>query len=480
MNPLVPQSGIGIEFQNGSFHAVYCKRFWKGFREVDRLQIPDYGARGAAECGTIYREFLRQHGLRTPWTVVALPRTQVLLRMVQFPMAMQKDLARAVEYQLDTLHPFEAGSVAWDHAIWRRAEPSRLIRTVANGGAAEAGELQTLVTIARKEYIEGLAAWFGEAGIPVSQFCPTTTLLLGYLSAAITACINAGEPYFLAHATPDGIELIGRAGSKEFVSRFVPLAPETVSDGSEAVHLLGRELELARSEMRLAPADRPEVHWCGTRDLPASAAERDSLPFRILPASADTSVGERIAGLAAGYAAVHRDGALSLNLLPEARRSFESPLATVPTYALAALVVLLAIAMGLRGPIQDWTYSRYLEQERQALQPEIQELEKLQQSNQETMAHLATLHGIRQSGALPLDLLDELTRTLPADAWLQQLQYEGSAASLSGTAPSASAVLQAVSASSYLEAAQFTAALTRTAEGKEVFRIGARLRVPNP
>jgi Tfp pilus assembly protein PilN len=214
--------------------------------------------------------------------------------------------------------------------------------------------------------------------------------------------------------------------------------------------------------------------------LPNSTTERGNLPFQILPAAQAASAGEGIVGLAAAYAAVHRNTPLSLNLLPEASRSYESPLATVPTQVLAGLVVLLALVMGLRGTVQDWSYSRYLERERLALLPEIQELEKLQQTNQETMAHLATLSGMRRSGALPLDLLDELTRTLPADAWLQQLQYEGSTVSLSGTAQSASAVLQAVSASSYLEAAQFTAALNRTPEGKEVFRIGARLRAPNP
>ena len=184
--------------------------------------------------------------------------------------------------------------------------------------------------------------------------------------------------------------------------------------------------------------------------------------------------------MAAAYAAVHREGLMSLNLLPEASRSYESPLAAVPTYALAGLVVLLAMGMGLRGSVQDWTYGRYLEQERQALLPEIQELEKLQAENQETMAHLATLSSLRRSGAFPLDLLEELTRTLPADAWLQQMQYDGSTVTLSGTAPSASAVLQAVSGSNYMEAAQFTAALNRTPEGKEIFRIGARLRAPNP
>ncbi|MBI2819128.1 MAG: PilN domain-containing protein [Acidobacteria bacterium] len=480
MIPLVPQSGIGIEFRNGNFHAIYCKRFWKGLREMDRLEIPEYQTRSAAECGKIYREFLRRNGLKAPWTVVALPRSHVLLRMVRFPRAMEKELGSAVEYQLDTLHPFEEGSVVHDHSIWNLGAQANQTLPGESSAATDPLGIQVLVAIAQRQYIEAQADWFRQAEIPVSQFSPTTTLLLGYLAAAISTRISSGGSYFLAHATEEGIELISCAAEMGFVSRGIPLSPDTAPEDGEILHLLSRELDWACSAMRLNPEDRPQVQWCGRAILPSPASGSGNLPFQILPLAGDVSDGERIVGMAAAFAAVHRRSPLSLNLLPEINRSYESRLSSVPTYALAALVVLLAVVMGLRGSVQDWTYSRYLEKQRQALLPEIQELEKLQQANQETMAHLTTLSTSRRSGAFPLDLLEELTRTLPADAWLQQLQYEGSTVTLSGTAASASAVLQAVSTSNYLEAAQFTAALNRTPEGKEVFRIGARLRVPNP
>jgi Tfp pilus assembly protein PilN len=465
--------------RGGSLRAVYGKRNWKGFREVDRVEITELATRGAQECGRLYREFLRKNGLRAPWTVVALPRSQVLLRLVRFPKAMEQDLGRAVEYQLEALHPFEEGTVVLDHAIWKARQPSKADRTGANG-AGEAKDVRALVAIARKEYIAGLAEWFREAGIPVSQFAPTTTLLVSYFAEDIAARLGGGEPYFLAHGAEEGIELIGCAGEMEFVSRVIPSFEEAETGGSEDFARLQREVELACAEIRIAPGVQRALHWCGGQAAPSPVSGGENAAVQIVPASEEPSVRERIAGVAAAHAAVNRNGFVSLNLLPEASRSYESPLAAAPTYALAGVVVLLGLALWLRGPVQDWAYGRYLQQERQGLQPAIQELETLQQSNQETMAQLATLSGIRRSGAFPLDLLDELTRALPSDAWLQQLQYEGSAVSLSGTAQSASAVLQAVTASSYLEAAQFTAALTRTPEGKEVFRIGARLRAANP
>ncbi|MBI3933522.1 MAG: PilN domain-containing protein [Acidobacteria bacterium] len=480
MKQLLPQSGIGIEFRHGNLYAFYCRQTWKRFRVVDRMEIAEYQKLAPQECGKRYREFLRRNGLKAPWTVVALPRSQVLLRMVRFPKGIEKDLMSAVQYQLDALHPFEEGAVVWDHAIWKSDGPASRNPASGNEAPAEPGDIQVLVAIAQKAYIEGLADWFREAGIPVSQFSVTTTLLLGFLSSEIAAQMGSGEPYFLLHATEEAFELIGCAAGKGLVSREIPVGTSPPPDEEKLVAWLGRELDLVQSGLRLEPVERPRVRYCGRGTLPESAWDSGSLPFQAVAAADDASLQENVAGMAAAFAALHRNAPLSLNLLPEARRSFEPPLAAMPTYALAALVVLLAVAMGLRGSLQDWMYSRYLERERQALLPQIEEVEKVQGANQDSMAQLATLAGFRRSGALPLDLLDELTRTLPADAWLQQLQYDGSVVTLSGTAPSASAVLQALSSSSYLEAAQFSAALNRTPDGKEVFRIGARLRASNP
>jgi hypothetical protein len=189
------------------------------------------------------------------------------------------------------------------------------------------------------------------------------------------------------------------------------------------------------------------------------------------------SASENVLAVLAAAKAAELGPRLPMNLLPVERRAYESTAAMVPTLALASLIVLLAIAVGLRGSVQDWVYGRRLERERQSLAPQIQQIERLQGSSRDKMAHLAALARFQQSGALPLGMLDELTRILPADAWLQQLQYEGNTVTLSGTAQSASAVLQARSASSHLSrrSSHFADAKQRW---KEVFRTGARLRAP--
>ena len=103
MNMSLLQNGIGIDIQAGTLQAVCVKRQWKHIRVADRLEIPDYRQAGPQECGRIYGEFLRKNGLKTPWTVVALPRSSVLLRWLSLPRAVEKDLRQAIAYQLDSL-----------------------------------------------------------------------------------------------------------------------------------------------------------------------------------------------------------------------------------------------------------------------------------------------------------------------------------------------------------------------------------------
>ena len=107
--------------------------------------------------------------------------------------------------------------------------------------------MQVLVAIAQRLYIEALAEWFREAGILVSQFCPSTTLLLGFLAASIDTRIRSGEPYFLAHQTEEGIELIGCPAVGGFVSREISVSAEPAPEEGELLRLLRRELDLAHS-----------------------------------------------------------------------------------------------------------------------------------------------------------------------------------------------------------------------------------------
>jgi general secretion pathway protein L len=165
-----------------------------------------------------------------------------------------------------------------------------------------------------------------------------------------------------------------------------------------------------------------------------------------------------------------------LNLLPAGKRKYESRWTNVPTYALAAAVAALALALGARGPVQDWLYSQHLEREMQALRPQLRELEAAQTDAETAQARLRLLGEARESARAPLALLNELTRILPQEVWLQQFSYDGQTVNITGTAPGASGLLQTLSESPYFENPQFRTSISQTPEGQERFTISARAR----
>ncbi len=479
------QNGIGIAWEGETLQAVCVKRQWNRVCVADRLEIAQARQSGPARCGSLYREFLRKNGLKAPWTVVALPRSAVLLRWLSFPRAVEKDVARAVEYQLESLHPFEEGSVYWDFSLWNLPERSWPRRRTDREEETQPEPLEVVVAIAQKEYVDEIARWFREAAIPVSQFTVNSALLFSMLEPRLLAVSKEPHAFFILDAGSETAELIGYAPGRGLVSREIPLAFGPAETAEDLRPILERDLAVARSELRLEPEARPPLVLCG-RDLPLSSQDPSCALFSLeglFPGMRVRAEGFRLrehgVAFAAALEAADRARRLSFNLLPPEHRSYQSPLEYLPAYGLSGLVVLLALALGLRGNVQDWLYGRYLEREIAALQPQLEEVDITQDQNRKTLERLAFLVGARNSAALPLEILNELTRLLPEDVWLQQMHYEGNNLILVGLARSASGLLQTLAASDYFENPQFMAALNRTPDGNENFRIAVRLRAPD-
>ncbi len=426
------QTGIGIdcadETRNDtevSFRAVCVRRQWNRLRIVDRLEIPEYRKLEPAECGRLYRAFLRKHGLRAPQTVVALPRSTALLRALTLPQTVGKELGQAIEYQLDSLHPFEEGSVYWDYAGWCWPAPGWWERLAANPAESAAGHLETVLGIAERKAVDALAGWFEEAGIPVSQFGVSAALWIAALWPRLKAAFPDAPALLLLNARGESAEIIGFGPGRELVWQEVTAEANAAADGlgNEVQH----KLELARSALRVLPDERPPLVVCGN-GADAALAWATDLPFQIVSAepllTVTTGSGagmDRTEGrpaLVAALAAASARPLLPLNLLPAEKRTYESPLVHAPTYALVGLVMLLAAALGVRGPFQDWLYSLHLEREMEGLRPQLQQLEVVQASAEAARERLRLLAGAWQSSSLPLEILSELTRILPEDVWL--------------------------------------------------------------
>jgi Tfp pilus assembly protein PilN len=467
MNWAILQSGVGVDIQGADFRAVCIKRQFRRMRIVDGLAISDYRSRTPQECGRLYAEFLKRNGLQLPWTVAVLPRSAVLLRSLTFPRGVESELRSAVQFQIDSLHPFEEGAVYWD------VSPAPSAAEMATPAASR---VEAPVLIAEKSYIDATAGWFRDAGIGVSQFSATTTVLVAVISSQIKSafvCVNLNG---------DTAELIGCVPGAALLSREIQIREIHIDDAA----MLRRELERMHSELRLPEGSRPPLIVCGdsagefrnalSSDLPVIVIEApEAFPPTVFENEHPRLDSDSVA-VAAAILAVDRDRPFSLNLLPAESRSYRSPLTYLPAYVLSAAVVLLALALGVRGTFQDWQYQRYLNREIQALQPQIAAAQSADDQSREAYQRVALLRNLRRTVVLPLEMLNSLTVALPDDVWLENVQFDGTTLTMSGYASSASQLLQTLAASAYFETPQFLSPVRRNQDGKDIFRIGMRLR----
>lgn len=167
---------------------------------------------------------------------------------------------------------------------------------------------------------------------------------------------------------------------------------------------------------------------------------------------------------------------LGVNLLPAATPPGSSDKARINTVlAGTAGVLLLAV---LAVPL--WQRSQAvaaLELELSQLLPQVRAAEQLQAEVDGRMAQIRQIHARKHAAPTVLDVLLELTRLVPDEAWAGQVELKDGRVRLSGEAAAASEMMQTLTASGYFADPRFEAPLTQNPKnGRERFVISLAVR----
>ena len=405
------KTAIGIAVQGDDLELVCLKRGLSGSEESGRTRISNFRAQRPDLAGVAYHDFLRACGLSNANVIVALPRRDVLLRTLLLPVEAARTLDKAVEYQVDGLHPFEEGGVDYAYRVLHQDQT----------------HIQAGVVMVEKGIAASYYDWFVQAGIPVAGFTASPAVLYGAFAAS--------APVFVVLRHGPTAELLG-ISSDSLVSR-------EVSGDVQPAHL-ERELQLCRAEMRL-PAEA-QVQMIEQPDLAHLAAQSglSKQPFAI-------------------------------NLLPAAKRAYESPWKHTVTYALGGVVALLLIAIAGRGAVQDRLYLSQVNREIYALDARVKYVQKLETREGRELTRIMMLRALKGRTPARLAILAELTRVLPQNASLSEADFSDDDVMMTGTADSASGLLALLSASPFFKSPEFLSSIVKNAEGKEQFRIKVQL-----
>ncbi len=397
-------SGVGIEIGAADLTIVVARVRPNGVRVPGRLVIENYATRPAAEWGAEYARFLKSAGAEHVSATVLLPRREVIVRQVALPGVARKDIESALNFQLDTLHPYGEDEIVW---AWS---------PLAFGSA--------LVGIVRRQVVDKYATLFAEAGIAVASF----TFAAAAVHAAIRTDVGAARPregfVAIARGANGGVEVYGESPARPVYSAEFEMAPE-------------RAASLALSELRLPPDTEPK-------------ALDEMLPRpQVNPVENDLSRNARPYATALAGACPRL--APAANVLPPEHRRYTSRAVFIPSIVLAVLAVLVGGSMAMYGSWSQKQYLQRIQAEIAGLEPTRKRADTLERQAQQARERAQVLDNFRQQTRKDLEALKELTRLVEPPAWTAATLLSRGEVRLTGEAPQTSALVNILDKSPFFE-----------------------------
>jgi hypothetical protein len=419
-------SGVGIEIAGpagAESLRIAAARVRPGkARALSTLTIADASHHSAGVWGTEYSSFLRKLDLSHAAATVVLPRRDVIVRQLVLPGVPDKDLPAAIDFQMEGLHPYPE-----DEAV--------------SGWARIPGTAAVLIAIARRSVTERYANLFAEAGVKIGSFTCSAPLIysaLRLLRQRLPATAGPVTGLLAYEATGTGVEVYGESPSRAVFSAFFDAPAE-------------RALALAASELRLDAATVPQA-LDQVLGVPAALPDAAALPYAAALASACPLF------------------ALPLNLLPADRRQSGSRLLWIPSAALGAAVLLLALALALFPRYETGKYLESLNAEIAKVTPVANRSSQLDARIAAARARTIQLDEMRGRTKADMDVLGEMTRILAPPSWLNQLEITRTQVMLAGETQQAAPLLQIIDSSPLFQGSEFTMAPSRV-NAAEAFRI---------
>jgi general secretion pathway protein L len=143
---------------------------------------------------------------------------------------------------------------------------------------------------------------------------------------------------------------------------------------------------------------------------------------------------------------------------------------------LGTTAALLALTLASHAWIERALYGRVLDRELRRLEVPAQQVRRQNQETSALETRAAVLEDLRAGNWQKLRLLAQLTKLLPDDTWLQQLQISEDTVEIYGSSNRAADLVPPLENSPYFTQVEFTSPITRDNKNKEVFRIRMRLK----
>ncbi len=424
-----------------------------------------------AQIISLVNTFISKHQVNKERVSVSIPREEVIVRFIRFPLATKENLRKVVEYETSRYTPFEREETYFDYQILKEDKEW----------------LHLFVVFVKKAEVDRYLSLLKKIGVqPVSIQIPSTAALNlffyneGAKEGEVSVLLDVADFFFEMNVIREG------SLAESF---HLPLPSE-----EKASRMIDT---LKRSGLKGDAVSKSFffVYGSGADDgTVAAIKETNGTKGASFPLLKRIEADKGISGLHKIYASigVPLNGLvktrMDLNLLPFEMRKKVRQIGKPLFIVLTSLALALSLSWGTAIFVRHRNELDLINAQIKKKRPEIEAIEKLQRQKEELAKEIAGFRKIEMGEVSKIALLKELTQILPNSVWIWNFKYYGKEVEITGFSDSASDLIPLIDKSPLFEKVEFLAPVTKervtrqlpgkpVAESKEKERFKIKMRI---
>lgn len=508
---------IGIVFKNEEMAIVSLR---DGLNEVfleGYNILPFMDLKGQEKEEVILKtldRFLKIHKGARDNIFIALPRDAALIQTISLPIAVEENLRKSLEYEMDHHTPFSPEEIYFDYHVLRRMP--------------ESGRLYLMLITVKKELVDSYIRLFQKAKIKLRSIEITSTALFNVFQDTLTPSEKMVDLSWLKN---------NKVLKERYLKKLIQKSPrvadffkaeETVTP-DPTTSILVEYLDKDQFEINLVDegtfyyskslnlSNEPiETHFCQTHEnglkslihLPVKKGKGKEIRFFLSGKEMEKEYVEHAPeNIKAAFSVINsfkvrpdknrkraatavlpilsvpiglalkglKKTAIDINFLPLNQRLKKKRSKKKMIAAAVPIFLLLLIGYLISNSVNTINLrEKALDKELKELKRKAIDVEKLRNSAETIEAAAGAVGKVKTADPSKLKFLEELTLIIPMDGWLSDFSYKASdrKVNLSGYAVSASKLIPILEESRLFENVKFTSPITTDRrEQKERFRI---------
>ena len=479
---------LGLEFREDSVILTYVNNSLSGMSILSSSKFP---LRGMIEDLDEIKEYISQHGKDLRGTFVSLPDKWAITKFIHVPAARGRGtLDQLMSFEIERHIPFNLEDVVYDFQVIEEKDKTYTVMFTVVRKQKVDFVLDTLEKMALNPDLlttssfavynaielsgEPSGGWRHVIGIARSDVLgkknETNVLLYtekGYLVAALIQgglCRDIKTIYF----DEDQSDVI----INEVIQHINDLKSPLSIKKFDRLILSGNNSAIALNVDALK--DNMGVDITKINELGGFSKTMNDTEYKGIT----SSVGACLIGLGMGT--------FRIDMLPHKRQLSARKSAPVTTQIFAGVIVILILSIAAAEYVKTKKFLEEINETLKANEPEIAKVEEIT-SNINLLSEKRDLLQNINDNAVAMDVLAELSRILPKDSWITNLNYKGinvlenkkenAELVVSGFAVTSSALIPLLEDSPFFEKVEFVGTIKKTKE-KEGFKLKARIINP--